>query len=69
MAPDGRTERQTDEERTDMDKLYPPPNPSAISGGYFIFFFWGGGGRGDGGGGGEKEGARVRDFFLLRIQI
>ena len=47
----------------------PRRNPSAISGGYFIFFFWGGGGRGDGGGGGEKEGARVRDFFLLRIQI
>ena len=33
------------------------------------FFFLGGGGGGAGGGGGGKEGARVSEFFLLRIRI
>ena len=30
---------------------------------FFVFFFW------DGGGGGGGRGARVGDFFLLRIQV
>ena len=44
MAPDGRTERQTDGGTDGHGQTYiPRRNPPAISGGYFIFFFWGGG--------------------------